>query len=76
MEASQTLDLLRRRERDASSGLPGSFVRAKNALSQDDSSAIAFFQCRVPFWGGGFFSRRAISARRVAASSCKEDFSD
>ena len=36
---------------------------------------VESFQDRVPFCGAGF-SRRAISARRVAASSCREDFRD
>jgi len=37
LEASQTRELLRRKERDASRGSPGSFTRAKNALLQDDN---------------------------------------
>ena len=50
-----------------------SLVRAKSALSRDDKVGD-FFQDRIPFCGGRLFSRREISARRVAASSCKFDF--
>jgi len=53
----------------------GNFALRSFHSAQDDSSAVGRSQDRVPFCGARF-SRRAISARMVAASSCKEDFSD
>jgi PD-(D/E)XK endonuclease len=59
LEASQTRELLRRKGRDASRGSPGSFVRAKNALSQDDKSSLAlpiFLGELMGRWGGKVFA--------------------
>ncbi len=59
-EASRTRDYCVAKERDASRGSPRSFVRAKNALSQDDNRSL-LLRGEVAFAGTHlqvFFHRR------------------